>query len=709
MIKKVINHQEEFVAQSSSGGGSLDQQQADWNQSNSSAVDFIKNKPNIPIIINDAGYDYFGLTDSHTELTVRKLWETLNTKGYAGKEVIINVTDDLTDAFLIKGSNFADGQITCHVTSNEAWAFFKGSAIDGSGTGLYFNIYNTATIGEDAGVWNVVMNDEDAMYKADINTIAPDFSTQTSYAVGGYVNYNGFIWRCTTAHTGAWDEGDFTKVTITGELSGKADKASLGTAAAKDSTNAVTENSTALVESGAVKTAIDTAIASAYHHAGTKTVSELVAALLVAANVGNVYNITDSGTTTADFIEGAGKIIRAGDNVGIAKVDTDTYKFDLLSGFVDVSAKADKVTSATSGNFAGLDASGNLTDSGKKAADFATDDEISSLANVYGSKNLLAQNAWIDASSGLTVTRNSDGSITISGTSTGAYGYSQFTFTQQLTLKAGTYILTGNTINDGNCYLRVGNDDLSKRALDFGSGATLTLTADTILHAEIIIPNAAGAINTTFYPMLRDARIIDPTYVPYAKTNRELTVTDPNLAPTENGATASTGYLVGSYFVRFGQLCRCKQAITTGTQFTKDTNYEETNVATEVSKTRQYLRGSSFLGIITDDSSPGRVVFITSTSGAGVMFESVFGGTTLHFDSGSGGYTLQIGFAHPSATLPTVITQGTDRYSFVNHTVTAGHNVVPLPAYGLYGLMFIGFAYDDSPSGAYIQNIYIED
>ena len=38
--------------------------------------------------------------------------------------------------------------------------------------------------------------------------------------------------------------------------------------------------------------------------------------------------------------------------------------------------KADKVTSATSGNFAGLDGNGNLTDSGKKAADFATADSV---------------------------------------------------------------------------------------------------------------------------------------------------------------------------------------------------------------------------------------------------------------------------------------------------------------------------------------------
>jgi hypothetical protein len=39
---------------------------------------------------------------------------------------------------------------------------------------------------------------------------------------------------------------------------------------------------------------------------------------------------------------------------------------------IDYSGKADKVSGATNGNFAGLDANGNLTDSGKKAADFAT-------------------------------------------------------------------------------------------------------------------------------------------------------------------------------------------------------------------------------------------------------------------------------------------------------------------------------------------------
>lgn len=126
----------------------------------------------------------------------------------------------------------------------------------------------------------------------------------------------------------------------------KADTSDLGTAATKDSTNSVTSGSTDLVESGAVKDAIDSAVSRSYHHAGTKTVAQLTHDLLIAANEGNVYNITDSGTTTSDFIEGIGKQIDAGDNVGICKVG-NVYMFDLLSGLEDTSGFVRK--SQTSG------------------------------------------------------------------------------------------------------------------------------------------------------------------------------------------------------------------------------------------------------------------------------------------------------------------------------------------------------------------------
>ena len=136
---------------------------------------------------------------------------------------------------------------------------------------------------------------------------------------------------------------------------------------------------------------------------------------LVAANVGFMYNISDAFETTADFVEGAGHAIPAGANVYIANPSTGVYKYDIfqgmydLSGYAlksemsitdgtgadadkttiqlksglskqvliahqDISGKADKVASATSGNLAGLDGNGNLTGSGIAATDVATID-----------------------------------------------------------------------------------------------------------------------------------------------------------------------------------------------------------------------------------------------------------------------------------------------------------------------------------------------
>ena len=145
---------------------------------------------------------------------------------------------------------------------------------------------------------------------------------------------------------------------------------------------------------------------------GTKAFAGLTPSTdLAAANVGFMWNISDAFTTTADFVEGAGKSIPEGANVYVANPSTGVYKYDIfqgmydLSGYAlksemsvtpgeganadkttiqlktgtsatvltthqDISGKADKVSSATEGNFAGLDSNGNLVDSGKKASDF---------------------------------------------------------------------------------------------------------------------------------------------------------------------------------------------------------------------------------------------------------------------------------------------------------------------------------------------------
>lgn len=159
------------------------------------------------------------------------------------------------------------------------------------------------------------------------------------------------------------------------------------------------------------------AIPSAIIPKGTRTFSQLAPSTdLVAGSLGFMWNISDAFTTTSDFAEGSGKPVAAGSNIYVANVGTaaePSYKYDIFAGPIDlsgyalksemsvtpgtgtdadkttiqlksgltatvltthqdISGKADKVASATSGNLAGLDGNGNLTDSGSKASDFAT-------------------------------------------------------------------------------------------------------------------------------------------------------------------------------------------------------------------------------------------------------------------------------------------------------------------------------------------------
>lgn len=67
---------------------------------------------------------------------------------------------------------------------------------------------------------------------------------------------------------------------------------------------------------------------------------------------------------------GLGNVVNTGDSA--TPVSGGTTKFTTGGAYTELNKKADKVTSATSGNFAGLDTNGNLTDSGSKASDFST-------------------------------------------------------------------------------------------------------------------------------------------------------------------------------------------------------------------------------------------------------------------------------------------------------------------------------------------------
>lgn len=61
---------------------------------------------------------------------------------------------------------------------------------------------------------------------------------------------------------------------------------------------------------------------------------------------GFVYNVTDAFTTTAAFVEGAGKNYPAGTNVVCVNTTGSTYAWDVLTGIVDLSGKQDKITAS---------------------------------------------------------------------------------------------------------------------------------------------------------------------------------------------------------------------------------------------------------------------------------------------------------------------------------------------------------------------------
>lgn len=108
-------------------------------------------------------------------------------------------------------------------------------------------------------------------------------------------------------------------------LEGKADKAT--TLDGYGITNAYTKDE------------INAKISSVYKPAGSVAFAELPS--LSESILGNVYNVTDAFTTTANFVEGAGNKYPKDTNVVVVKVG-DAYKYDVLAGFVDLSGYVEK-------------------------------------------------------------------------------------------------------------------------------------------------------------------------------------------------------------------------------------------------------------------------------------------------------------------------------------------------------------------------------
>ncbi len=140
-----------------------------------------------------------------------------------------------------------------------------------------------------------------------------------------------------------------------------------------------------------VTAAINTKLSSTYRAGGSVAFADLPG--LTEANHGLVVNVTDKFTTTASFVEGAGKKHPAGTNVAVVQVGEE-FCYDVLAGFVDLSDydTAEQVNAKLGGKVdqeegKGLSTCDYTTAEKEKLAgmDIASDEEVASMLEaVFG-------------------------------------------------------------------------------------------------------------------------------------------------------------------------------------------------------------------------------------------------------------------------------------------------------------------------------------
>ena len=138
-------------------------------------------------------------------------------------------------------------------------------------------------------------------------------------------------------------------------------------------------------------------------------------------------------------------------------------------------------------------------------------------------KNKLPANAGSGTVSGITYTTNSDGTITVDGTSTATTTtnitiYNSGDVSQGMT---GSYVMSGSiggasaTYNI-SCRIRNVSAGTSRYASTTdGEIAVTTAENEVINRVYLVVKEGVTVNNVTFYPMLRLATETDPTYEPY--------------------------------------------------------------------------------------------------------------------------------------------------------------------------------------------------
>ena len=203
-------------------------------------------------------------------------------------------------------------------------------------------------------------------------------------------------------------------------------------------------------------------------------------------------------------------------------------------------------------------------------------DSISAIVNEYGAKNELPYpyKDTTKTQSGITYTDNGKGLITVSGTASGYSYFDLHTFSDgTFYLPNGTYTLNGCPTDSNNNYaVKVQYKDPSNTQVeysDYGSSVTFTINGSygdpkgAIIQSFIDVKaNTVISTPITFYPMIRDARVTDPTFAPYAKTNKELTFKSKVIQGAFTSATYGGLYYTDISLASYGITKRQIESIT---------------------------------------------------------------------------------------------------------------------------------------------------
>ena len=327
------------------------------------------------------------------------------------------------------------------------------------------------------------------------------------------------------------------------------------------------------------------------------------------------------------------------DIIRAALTGVSTYAFNVN---LAVSSTSDiTVTGTTAAVIYDTDVIDNLTSIATKKPLSANQgrliaDNLAANENVYGAKNLIPFPYEFGMSytwRGVTYTVSNKGIISTANTATND-GY--FVLATYVVPVAGTYKITGCPSGGSTSTYRltvqvIRSGGGSNYYNDVGAGYTFTLNEGDYLNVTLNVGNGTDMDGLVFYPMLYDARILDPTFVPPAKTNLQLTndKAERNDLSTIHvtGSTNTTGAQIdaGTFFYLNGTFCKALTDIAVNATFTENTNYKQDTVGEELSKNivQDTVNLSSYNSSLNKYTIPseGYVWISAVDSGAKIMLE----------------------------------------------------------------------------------------